>query len=72
MFGKTYQSMTAGAELADPKAENKTATRVGQYKVSDRAIFKPDGSYLLFSEVTDFVCDKTSVHVSGCCAGGVF
>lgn len=63
--------MTGTNEIEDPAADNKSAVHVGQYKVSDNAIYMPDGRYLPFAAVTDAVCDKTSVHVSGCCAGCV-
>jgi len=71
MFGRKYISMTEGYKLENPAAEYKTATRAGQYKVSEKGIFRADGKYLPFAAVTDVICDKTSVHVSGCCAGGV-
>lgn len=71
MFGKKFLSVIEGFELDNPAEDCKSAIRIGQYKVSNLAIYKPDGSYLPFEKVTDTVCDKTSVHVSGCCAGGV-
>ena len=60
-----------GTELENPKAEYKNASHVGRYKLSDKVWFMPDNSYVCISDVTSFVQDKGSVHVTGCCAGGV-
>jgi len=71
MFGKKLNSLVPGVRLEDPKADYKSARFSGQYRLSDRAIYRPDGSYLPFSAVKDTLHDQTTVHVSGCCAGGV-
>ena len=42
-----------------------------QYKISANAIYKPDKTYLPVKAVVSVVHDRTAVHVSGCCAGGV-
>lgn len=71
MFG-TWKSLVPGVELPDVKEDYRTAARVGQYKASGRALYRPDNTYLPFSAVTEVRRDKGSVHVTGCCAGGVF
>lgn len=58
-------------DIPDVKADYKSAKRVGQYKISQNAIYKPDGEYVPICSVTERRIDKSSVHVSGCCAGGV-
>lgn len=71
MFGKKFQSLAAGFALEDPKGDYKTSRRSGQYRVSSQAIYQPGGSYIPFAAVKACIHDQTSVHVSGCCAGGV-
>ena len=71
MFGRKYVPLEEGSVIEDAAADVKSAKRVGQYKLSKNAIYKADGTYLATSVVTDITHDKTSVHVSGCCAGGV-
>lgn len=71
MFYSKLRSLVEGIEIDDAKADKKSAKRVGQYKISDKALYKADGTYIPFEAVTEYTHDKTSVHVSGCCAGGV-
>jgi hypothetical protein len=71
LFG-SWKSLVPEQTLPDPKADYKLARRAGQYKVSAKAIYQPDGTYLPFAAITDLRRDKSSVHVTGCCAGGVF
>lgn len=71
MFGKKYVPVDGASEIPSPEVDVKSAKRVGQYKISEMAIYKPDGTYLPLSEIEELTHDRTSVHVSGCCAGGV-
>jgi len=71
MFGKKLESLETEYILEDVALDIKTAKRIGQYKISSNAIYKPDGTYLPVAAITGVTADKTSVHVSGCCAGGV-
>lgn len=71
MFWMKLQSLVPGQEISDAREDYKSAKRVGQYKVSTKAIYQPDGGYVPFAAVKDYVLDKSSVHVTGCCAGGV-
>lgn len=71
LMARTWKSMVPGAELPDPGADYRQASRAGQYKVSALTLYQGGGSYLPFSAVTEVLRDKGSVHVTGCCAGGV-
>lgn len=71
MFGKKFYSLVSGAALEDPKADYKLSRFSGQYRLSSRAIYRSDGGYVPFAAVKECVHDRASVHVSGCCAGGV-
>ena len=71
MFGSKLESLVANVIVEDAVADKKTAKRIGQYKFSNKAIYKADGTYLPLASVTGYTCDKSSVHVTGCCAGGV-
>ena len=70
MFLMKLQSLVPRQEISNAKEDYKSAKRVGQYKVSTKAIYRPDGGYVPFAAVKDYVLDKSSVHVTGCCAGG--
>ena len=71
MFGSKLVSLVEGHTIEDAAADKKTAKRVGQFKVSAKAIYRADNKYLPFEAVTGYTCDKSSVHVTGCCAGCV-
>lgn len=56
--------------LADPKADYKTAKRLGQYRISDHAFYFlafPTSRYLSFDAVTRAWSQKTSLPLTGCC-----
>lgn len=71
LFTKKFKSLVENAEVENQDSDFKSSRHIGQYRVSGKAIYKADGTYLPFSAVTEIVHDKTAVHVSGCCAGGV-
>ena len=71
MLGKKFASLVSGADLENAEGEYKQSKRLGQYRICDKAIFKADGTYVPFATVKECIQDQTSVHVSGCCAGGV-
>lgn len=71
MFEKKFTCVEEAFAIENINDDYKHAKRVGQYKVSERAIYRPDNTYLPVSAVVKLSHDKTSVHVSGCCAGGV-
>lgn len=70
-MARTWKSMVPGVELPDPRADYRQSARAGQYKVSALALYQEDGNYLPFAGVTEVQRDKGSVHVTGCCIGGV-
>ncbi|MBQ0000724.1 MAG: hypothetical protein KBT01_04195, partial [Clostridiales bacterium] len=71
MFGRKWRSLEEGTGIADPQQDYRTAKRIGQFKLSENAIYKPDGTYLPLNIIKEITHDRTAVHVSGCCAGGV-
>lgn len=71
MFETRWKSAIEGKEVDDPKADHKTAKRTGRYKFSEQAVYLTDERYIPYETITEVTRDKASVHVSGCCAGGV-
>lgn len=69
LFTKLHSAVNT--ELENANEDYKTAKRIGQYKFSSAAIYMADGTYIPLKAVTDVVSDKSSVHVTGCCAGCV-
>lgn len=66
----TLQSLCPEHPLEDPKSDWKSARRVGQYRVSDRAVYFPafpGTRYLSFDALTRAWSQKTSVPLTGCC-----
>lgn len=56
--------------LPDPRADYRTARRVGQYRVSNRALYYlafPANRYLSFEAVRGAFSQKTSMPLTGCC-----
>lgn len=72
LFNQPMKSLIPEIEISDAKEDRKTAKRVGQYKISFKAIYKADNTYLPLEAIRKVTHDRTSVHVSGCCAGGVW
>lgn len=71
LFEKKFNSLVPEVSLEYPNDDYKKSKHLGQYRLSEAAIYKADGSYIPFEAVKDCIHDQTSVHVSGCCAGGV-
>lgn len=64
------KSLCPEITLADPAADKKTAKRVGQYRVSDRAIYFPAfpfDKYLPFDAIRRVWTTKYSIPLVGCC-----
>ncbi len=72
LFQTELKSVIDSIVIENAKADKKKAKRIGQYKFSENAIYKEDGTYLPIKAITGYTQDRTSVHVSGCCAGGVW
>lgn len=67
----TPQPIIPGQSLPDVKADYRSAKKIGYFRVSDLAVYPPDGTFLLRSSILDIVRNWGSAHVTGCCAGGV-
>ena len=70
MFGKKYNTLIQNVELENIAEDYKKAKRLGQYKISDNALYKADGSYIPFSGVKEYIQDYAEIHTVGCCGGG--
>ncbi len=69
MFKKNFVSLVDGVVIENVSEDYKTAKSMGKYKISENALYKGDYTYLPFSAIDSVVCDKGSVHVTGCCIG---
>lgn len=70
LFGKLTPTID-GQTLADPKADYRTAQKIGSFRVSEAALYQPNGTYLLRSSIAGAESGMGKTHVTGCCAGGV-
>ncbi len=64
------KSLCPEITLPDPAADKKTAKRVGQYHVSDRAIYFPAfpfSKYLPFEAIRRVWTTQYSIPLVGCC-----
>ena len=71
LFKKNFTTLVEGAPVDDAESDFKEAKTIGKYRFGKKAVYRPDYSYVPYSEITAVVKDKGSVHVTGCCAGGV-
>jgi len=72
MFGKKYTSLVDNYVIDNPAEDAKLGDRIGKYKLSNQAIYNPDGSYLPFAAVTEAMRDRGTVHVTGCCGNSAY
>lgn len=70
LFGKP-EPMVPGQILADPKEDYRSAQKIGPFRVSQQALYLPNGTYLLRSAILEITNDWGCAHVTGCCAGGI-
>lgn len=63
--------MIQGQTLADYKDDYRTAEKIGHFRVSPKAVYTPDGHFILRSSIVEAVSGWGSAHVTGCCAGGI-
>lgn len=64
------KSLCPEITLTDPAADKKAATRIGQYRVSNRAIYFPAfpfDKYLPFDAIRRVWTTKYSIPLVGCC-----
>lgn len=71
MLFDRYTPMIEGRTVADAKTDRRSAVKYGACRLSQEALYLPDGSYLLRSDITDAESRMGAAHVAGCCAGGV-
>lgn len=70
LFSRLFP-MIKGHTLPDARADYAQAQKIGFYRLSDHALYCPDGGYLLRRDITQAIRGTGSAHVTGCCAGGV-
>lgn len=69
-----YESLAKHISITDPKADRKGSTRVGKYHLGKEALFFPYfpyDKYIPYTAIKSLETREGSVHVTGCCAGGV-
>lgn len=66
MFEK-YIPVSGCTELAGAKEDRKTAKRAGQYRISEKALYYADGTYIPFADMSDIKVEKMTVPTKGCC-----
>lgn len=66
MFEK-YMPVEGCREITDVKEDRKAAKRIGQYRVSDKAIYYADGAYIPFADISKVEIEEMTVPTKGCC-----
>lgn len=66
MFEK-YIPVTGCGEISDAKQDKKSAKRVGQYKISGKALYYADGTYIPLADISGIAVEKMTVPTKGCC-----
>lgn len=66
MFEK-YIPVTGCGEIPDAKQDKKSAKRVGQYKISGKALYYADGTYIPLADISGIAAEKMTVPTKGCC-----
>ncbi len=66
MFEK-YIPVPGCRELSGAKEDRKTAMRIGQYRVSEKALYYADGTYIPIADMSDIKVETMSVPTKGCC-----
>ena len=66
MFEK-YIPVSGCRELAEAKEDRKTAKRIGQYRISKKALYYADGTYIPFADIGEVAVEKMTVPTKGCC-----
>lgn len=64
------KSLCSGVQLTDAKEDFRTAVRVAQYRVSQKAFYLPafpGTQYIPFSSLTQVVLRNASLSTIGCC-----
>lgn len=66
MFEK-YIPVSGCTELPDAKEDRKGAKRVGQYRISEKALYYADGTYIPLADMSDIKMETMTVPTKGCC-----
>lgn len=66
MFEK-YIPVTGCTELPGAREDRKEAKRIGQYRISEKALYYADGTYIPFADMRDITVEKMTVPTKGCC-----
>lgn len=66
MFEK-YIPVTGCQEIPDAKEDRKGAKRIGQYRISEKALYYADGTYIPLAEISRMAVETMAVPTKGCC-----
>lgn len=66
MFEK-YSPVTGCREIPGAKEDRKSAKRIGQYHISEKALYYADGTYIPLADINDVKVEMMSVPTKGCC-----
>lgn len=66
MFEK-YIPVAGCTEISGAKEDRKAAKRIGQYRISEMALYYADGTYIPFADMSDIKVEKMTVPTKGCC-----
>lgn len=66
MFEK-YIPVTGCGEIPDAKEDRKGAKRIGQYRISEKALYYADGTYIPLADISDVKVETMTVPTKGCC-----
>lgn len=54
-------------EISDAKEDRKSAKRIGQYKISEKAVYYADGTYIPIADISGVAVETMTVPTKGCC-----
>lgn len=66
MFEK-YIPVTGCQEISDAKEDRKGAKRIGQYRISSKALYYADGTYIPLADISGVTVETMTVTTKGCC-----
>lgn len=66
MFEK-YIPVAGCTELPAAKEDRKAAKRIGQYRISEKALYYADGTYIPLADISDARVETMTVTTKGCC-----
>lgn len=66
MFEK-YIQVEGCIEIEDVKEDRKSAKRIGQYRISEKALYYADGTYIPLADIGEIKVETMRVPTKGCC-----